>query len=84
MPLGGLAKAALDCVGPVTFDYDGDWFYISDPALGFVRRQTPADFFKSVANAVECSRKHRPWDRPVAEIINLADHAASVSGKPSK
>jgi hypothetical protein len=78
------AGAVLRCDQPIEYEYRGGIFYISDPTLGFVRSMDPESFFQSIANAVECSRGHRPWEeRPSAEIINLADHAAT-SGRPSK
>lgn len=78
------AEAMLPSEQPCTFEYRDRCFYISDPALGFVRTMSAETFFQSIANAVECSRKHRPWEKPTAEIISFADHHAATSGKPSK
>jgi hypothetical protein len=74
----------LRCERPIEYEYRGGTFYINDPALGFVRTMEAESFFQSIANAVECSRGHRPWEeRPTAKIISFADHAAT-SGRPSK
>lgn len=83
--MASAVTAVLPCEQPLTFEYrDAEKrFYIYDPTLGFVRSMSPEHFFQNIANAVECSRSHRPWK--TAEVINLADHqAASVSGRPSK
>lgn len=78
------AGAVLRCDQPIECEYRGGLFYISDPALGFVRTMEADAFFQTIANAVECSRGHRPWEeRPTAKIISFADHAAT-SGRPSK
>jgi hypothetical protein len=84
MPHNAVAKGPiLPCEEPIEFEYRGGMFYLSDPALGFSRAMRPSVFFATIAKAVECSRDHRPWDRPSAEIIDFAAHAAA-SGKPSK
>jgi hypothetical protein len=83
MPLSAAATTVLPSSQPCVFEYRDQLFYIVDPALGFARAMSAETFFQTIANAVECSRQHRPWERPTAEIISFADHAAA-SGRPSK
>jgi hypothetical protein len=84
MPFNAVQTVELPCEKPITFEYRGGKFHITDPALGFARCMGPETFFQSIANAVECSRGHRPWDQPSAEIVSLADHAAALRGSVSK
>lgn len=72
----------LACNEPCVFEYRGGVFEVFDPALGFPRAMSVDAFFQTIANAVECARQHRPWDRPSADVISLADHAAT--GRSSK
>jgi hypothetical protein len=81
MPLSN--AATLVCERPCEFAYRNGLFYIGDPALGFDRSMSADTFFQTIANAVECSRLHRPWDRPSAEIIDFAAHQAAT-GRSSK
>lgn len=85
--MASAVPAVLQCEQPLTFEYrDAEkTFYICDPALGFLRSMPAEPFFATIVNAVECSRAHRPWVRPTAEVIDFADHqAASVSGRSPK
>lgn len=65
------------------FEFRDGLFYIADMSLDVTRAMRPDAFFQTIANAVECSRQYRPWEKPSAEIINLADHAAA-SGNSGK
>jgi hypothetical protein len=71
---------------PITFEYDPreQIFLVNVPALGFPLAIPAPTFFENIVAAVECSRSHRPWDRPTAEIIDFARHQAATSGRPSK
>lgn len=73
--------AAQVCEQALVFDYRGGLFYVTDPTLGITQAMRPTEFFSTIAAAVECSRQHRPWAKPSAEIIDL-HHAAT--GKSSK
>jgi hypothetical protein len=81
------AKAAeLRSEQPALFEYREreQVFHVTVPSLGFPLVIPAATFFENIVNAVDCSRQHRPWDRPSAEIIDFAAHQAAISGRPSK
>lgn len=81
---GSAIAAELRTSQPIEFEYRDGLFHLNDPSLGFLRSMPPAQFFASIVNAVECARKHRPWEKPTAEIICFASHQAAASGRPSK
>lgn len=81
MPATAIPPHAIICEQPVEFVYRDGLFYCTGP-LG-TKAMRPSVYFATIAAAVECSREHRPWARPVAEVVSLADHQAAT-GKSSK
>lgn len=85
MPLSVAAQPAVICEQAWEVDYVDGWFYATNPAISLPIKMRPGPFMESIVASVECSRKHRPWERreQSAEIIDLAAHQAAI-GKSSK
>jgi hypothetical protein len=83
LPSNAAKQPAVVCEAPLVFEYRAPIFYVFNPNTGARQAYTAEIFFATIAAAVECSRLHRPWDRPPAEVISMAEHQAT-NGKSSK